>query len=105
MSHKKPQPRISPQTYNRWPVCGQISYSPDDVHPHCSVKQVDAAGIERLRRENPTEKAEKSASDFAPLQRVCQNCGEFQQMRRRLCGCGHTFAVLARPPNSESEPS
>ncbi len=108
MSSKKPQPLISRLRHERCPVCGEISYSLCGVHPQCAVRQADESRIKRLKLEKialanaPATVAEKSDSGVKPWQRLCPRCKAISHVRKKVCGCGHTFAIQARPPTTES---
>ena len=106
MTEKKPQPLIPARVRNRCPVCGEISYSRDGVHPQCSVRKADEKHKNRIKREQLLAKEEKPAtpaSGIAPWQKSCPMCNALQHVRKTVCGCGHTFTVRARPPTSEGE--
>lgn len=98
MSEKKPDPLIPRQRNERCPVCGEISYSLAGVHPQCSVRQADEKRMNRTKRENQVGKPAKPVSDVKPWQRVCPKCKALQHVRKKVCECGHAFAVRARPP-------
>ncbi|HUG20503.1 MAG TPA: hypothetical protein VMM56_16060 [Planctomycetaceae bacterium] len=100
MSYKKPQPLISAKSHDSCPVCGQISYSVSGVHPQCSVEQADA---KRMKHGSKIPKKSKPLSAAKPWQRFCPKCKAVQHVRKKICNCGHTFAVRAIPPTGESE--
>ncbi len=105
LSNKKPQPLTPPRIYNRCPVCGEISYSRDGVHPQCSVKRADRARIELIKRDTTIVKAKKPSRGIASWQRICPKCHALQHVRKKVCDCGHTLAALARPRTSKGESS
>jgi hypothetical protein len=79
-------------------VCGEISYSLAGVHPQCSVKQADAL---RIQQEKSVEKPPKPTSSAKSWQRACPACKSLQHVRKKVCTCGHKFAVRSRPPVDE----
>ena len=106
MSAKKPQPLIPARVYNRCPVCGEISYSRAGVHPQCSVRQADEKHKSRSKRAKLLEKEEKTAtpaSGISAWQKSCPKCNALQHVRKKVCGCGHTFTVRACPPTCDGD--
>lgn len=105
MSAKKPPPLVPRRTHERCPVCGEISYSLGGVHPQCSVQQADAMRLEKLKRDKKSKAEVKPAIGAKPWQRVCPKCKALQHVRKKVCGCGYTFTIRARPPTTEGEQS
>ena len=104
MPSKKPQPLIPNRTRERCPVCGEISYSLAGVHPQCAVQQADEKRLKHIKRDRQAATKTAPASGVKPWQRVCPKCKVLQHVRKKMCDCGHTFAVRKSPPASESEP-
>ena len=100
MSEKKPPPLIFYQTHKPCPVCGEISYSVAGVHPQCAVRQADENRMKRVKRDTSAGKTVKPASGVKSWQRVCPKCKALQHVRKKVCDCGHSFAVQARPSMS-----
>lgn len=108
MPEKKPTRLIPVQIRNRCPVCGETSYSRGGVHPQCSVRQADEKHKSRIKQEKELAKAEEPAipvNRVSPWQKSCPLCHAVQHVRKTVCGCGHTFAIKARPPTGEGEPT
>jgi RNA polymerase subunit RPABC4/transcription elongation factor Spt4 len=99
MSSKKPPPLIPRRAHDRCPVCGEISYSVAGVHPQCAVRQADAKRLKRVKRNKQAGTTKKPASGAKPWQRICPKCKALQHVRKKVCGCGHTFAVRAQRKN------
>ncbi|MCH8830416.1 MAG: hypothetical protein IID45_12645 [Planctomycetes bacterium] len=94
---------IPRRTHERCPVCGEISYSLAGVHPQCAVRQADAKRLKRIKRDKPEGKKAKPATGVKPWQRICPKCKALQHVRKKVCVCGHTFAVRANPPAGEGD--
>ena len=103
MSSKKPQPLISRTKRERCPVCGEISYSLTGVHPQCAMRQADAKRLRRSKIGKPGAASAKPAGGAKSWQRICPKCKSLQHVRKKICNCGHTFAVRAAPPRTESD--
>ena len=103
MPHKKPQPLFPAKANKHCPVCGQVSYSRDGIHPQCSEKQADDARVERTKNEVPPAKEKNSANNVAPWLQSCPKCGNLVHVRKKVCQCGHTIAAAVRPPEGEGE--
>ncbi len=101
MSAKKPQPLIPRRTHERCPVCGEISYSSAGVHPQCAVRQADEKRLKQIKRDQKTGKTAKPAGTVKPWQKTCPKCKALAHVRKKVCECGHTFAVRITPPVNE----
>lgn len=100
MSAKKPQPLITRRIHERCPVCGETSYSVGGVHPQCAVRQADEKRLQKIQQAARAAKAAKPVAAARPWQRVCPKCKSVQHVRKKVCSCGHTFAVGVRPPTT-----
>jgi hypothetical protein len=103
MSNKKPQPLVFGKKHDPCPVCGEISYSLGGVHPQCAARQADEKRMSRIKREAKAEELVKPSSGLKAWQRVCPKCKALQHVRKKVCGCGHTFATGTRPPATGGE--
>lgn len=104
MSAKKPIPLIPPLVHSRCPICGELSYSRNGVHPQCSAQQADENSKSRIKRDKPLRdvyKAAKSDTEIDPLKERCPVCSALQQDRITVCECGHVFNVLSLPAAQE----
>jgi len=92
MNHKKPEP-LSPLPPGRknCPVCGEISYSKEGIHPQCAQTQADEKRIEKQKKEESKEPAPKPAEKTAGFMKQCPKCKAQMHVRRKSCDCGHTF--------------
>jgi hypothetical protein len=103
MSSKKPRPLIVSSKHGRCPVCGEISYSPAGVHPQCAVRQADAKRLLAIKKNKRSKETSKPPAGVKPWQRSCPRCNAVQHVRKRVCGCGYTFAVVNRQPATEGD--
>lgn len=97
MPHKKPEPLIPVQTHDRCPVCGEVSYSLAGVHPQCAVQQADEKRVKRNKPDGRVGKTLKSSGGAKPWQKICPKCKALQHVRKKVCGCGYSFANRVRP--------
>ena len=90
MSIKKPVLEVPHVDRKHCPVCGQVTYSRDGIHPQCAVQQADAPRRARLQEEK-----KKDAKIKKPRQRSwnkkCPKCHTEIHIRRSECDCGHSF--------------
>ncbi len=105
MSVRKPPPLIRGRTHERCPVCGEISYSLNGVHPQCSVRQADAKRMEQIKQTKETAQATPGVEAIKPWQKRCPGCRSVQHVRKKVCDCGHTFSDQPRPPSRGSDRS
>jgi hypothetical protein len=106
MSEKKPTPPIPARVRNRCPVCGELSYSREGIHPQCLVKQADEKRSNRIKREKLMAVADKNATPtnrITPWQKQCPKCSTVQHVRKTACVCGHRFTAQGRPPTRDGE--
>ena len=59
MSEKKPNPIYTQKKRENCPVCGQVSYSQNGIHPQCAVKLVDDERKVEIKRRKLEEEDNK----------------------------------------------
>jgi len=91
MSNKKPQPLMDRQIHQRCPVCGQVSYSVNGIHPQCSARKADSERMERVKIKQQQSATVQSDGTLKPWQKTCPNCKYAIHVRKKQCDCGHNF--------------
>ena len=59
MNNRKPLPLVPQPARKSCPVCGQVAYSSNGIHPQCAVLQADAPRQARLQAERKAIAEEK----------------------------------------------
>ncbi len=83
------------------PVCGKASYSKAGIHPQCSALQADRERTAQLKKEKAAEGGQKEKKPTSTWQKLCPKCKKTQHVRKKVCDCGHSFEIQARPPTNE----
>ena len=86
MIHKKPEPlpEIGPKR-PQCPVCGEVSYSKEGIHPQCAQAQADSERMKNLKTGTAKPVVRKS------WHKQCPRCRESIHIRKKTCECGHQF--------------
>ena len=58
MSSKKPQPLMGRHKREPCPVCGEISYSLEGIHPQCAQRRADQVRMNNIKATRLAEPAE-----------------------------------------------
>jgi len=90
--NQKPEPLYAPPRRNQCPVCGDVSYSPDGIHPQCAMQKADQERMTRIK--SPSTAAKKKIArdaDVKPWQKSCPKCQALMHVRKKFCDCGHGF--------------
>ena len=103
MSEKKPNPIYTRKKRKNCPVCGQVSYSQNGIHPQCAVKLVDDERKGEIKRRKLEEEDNRKSEtkNKTRWQIKCPKCGKPQHVRKKICDCGHK--LIANTPPSEND--
>ena len=93
--NNKPKPLFATPTRNICPVCGETSYSAAGIHPQCAARQADAKRMRLVKPAAAKAKAAAAATTLNAWQKRCPKCRAIVHVRKKSCGCGHTW-VLAK---------
>jgi len=95
-NNKKPTPLIPGISNKICPICGEVSYSRDGIHPQCAMIQADEPRKQQImedRKEAAKNKSKESEnSEPRSWNKKCPKCGSELHVRRKECDCGHKFA-------------
>jgi hypothetical protein len=92
MSDKKPVPATLHREIRLCPVCGQVSYSKNGIHPQCAVAQADAPRRKLLVEQKRQLANEKKALTVRKSSlKKCPACGLLLPVHASLCSCGQRF--------------
>ena len=96
MHHKRPHPIVlaSPKPRRLCPVCGEVSYSREGIHPQCAQQQADAPRVARLKAARQANKSKPKAVNpdaLSPWHKRCPKCRAQVHVRKLTCDCGHPF--------------
>jgi predicted RNA-binding Zn-ribbon protein involved in translation (DUF1610 family) len=89
--HKKPEPLLSVSGRTLCPVCGEVSYSVQGIHPQCAVVQADAIRMGKVKKTAKTTEDDSVVKPVHQLQRwqkKCPGCGCAVHVRKKTCDCG-----------------
>ena len=92
MNQKKPEPLFAAQPAHKYcPVCGEVSYSKQGIHPQCAQAQADELQSEQLKAKRKSSISTSSTLFVNPWYKRCPRCGTHLHARKKHCDCGHTF--------------
>jgi len=89
---RKPEPLNAGPPRKRCPVCGQVSYSFEGIHPQCAARQSDTQRVTQSKAAlaaAPTAAATKA--DLNPWHTTCPKCHAVVHIRRKVCECGQAL--------------
>ncbi len=91
--NQKPLPLYTPPLRKLCPVCGEVSYSKEGIHPQCAMQRADAKRRQKVKPtlKSPKKKLTKDA-DAKPWQKTCPKCQALVHVRKKLCECGHALS-------------
>lgn len=108
MSQKKPPPMYPKPQDKYCPVCGEVSYSREGIHPQCAQTQADQQRMSRQKARLNNTKAGHStktargenkstkSSSLKAWHKRCPKCGAQVHIRKAGCPCGHTFRAAGQ---------